>query len=95
MEDKRLQELIAERRNILANFLRADLKLGMTFAQVAQTEAADGNRADASAALHYAAKAVAAVERFLSGVNEQDRTQIESDLAKLKDRLAELEGEGT
>jgi len=44
MEDKRLQTLIAERRNILADFLRADLKLGMTFAQVARTEAANGDR---------------------------------------------------
>jgi hypothetical protein len=90
-----LQSLIAESRSILADFLRADLKLGMTFAQLAQTEAAYGDTQHATDAHNHAARAVATAERFLPslvGINE-DRTQIESDLKKLRSRIAELQRE--
>ena len=94
MDDKELKRLIAESQKTLADFLKADLRLGLTFAQLARTEADMG---DVPAAIHACKKVcqvLDAVARFLPravSVSPEDRKQIETDFNRLKELLAELE----
>ena len=80
--------------NDAADFLKADLRLGLTFAQLARTEADMG---DVPAAIHACKKVcqvLDAVARFLPravSVSPEDRKQIATDFNRLKELLAELE----
>jgi hypothetical protein len=91
--DKKLQALIADSERLRADFMQADLKLGLTFANLARTEAGTGEMPHALQSLRHGSRAAEIVERLLAEtttLGRQEQKQLEDDLKKLNAALAKV-----
>ena len=91
--DNKLQSLIADGERLRADFMQADLKLGLTFANLARSEADAGEMPHALQSLRRAARAAETVARLLAETTTlgwQQQKQMEDDLKKLNTALAEV-----
>jgi hypothetical protein len=91
--DKHDLDTLADSQGMLAEFLKNDVILGITFACLAKTEADIGSKADAKKAARHAREAYDAVKRFLpraSTLDAQERKQIKDQLEELKRLLVEI-----
>ena len=93
MDKAKVESLIADTERLQADFMQADLKLGLTFANIARTEADAGEMPHALQSFGYASRAAEIVGRLLAettALGSQERKQMERDLTKLNAVLAEL-----
>jgi len=92
MDEQELNRLIADCHRTLLDFLKADLKIGMTYAQMALTKVSEGDIPSAERAQKHAQQAFDAILKFLPRVAAQDaeeRKRIEHQHGELKKLLAE------
>jgi hypothetical protein len=88
-DSKKPPELDTEKQTTQVNFLRSDLALCSTLAELAKTKLRVGDREDAQRILEKADKIYAPIEQLLTHIAS---TQVRDELTKeLKDRRATLD----